>query len=185
MNKQEHDFLASFRTGADLNEGSWVCWKHIVQGISHCDTCLKLDECWFQNSKKPKLPQHVFCHCKTTPILYNEVIEKATSFAPYSKFDPYLFDPENFYKHGKGHMLNSWGYTVSDSVWLKKEVEKQGLEQYIRGEYELGRLDEQGQRISIRIEIPNRTEGGTISFVTGWMVRPNGQITLNTPYGGK
>lgn len=30
------------------------------------------------------------------------------------------------------------------------------------------------------------TDGfGDVSFVTGWMVKPNGQIKLNTPYGGK
>lgn len=26
---------------------------------------------------------------------------------------------------------------------------------------------------------------GMISFITGWMVKPNGYIQLNTPYGGK
>jgi len=33
--------------------------------------------------------------------------------------------------------------------------------------------------------IENKIYGGTVSFITGWMVRTNGQITLNTPYGGK
>jgi len=25
---------------------------------------------------------------------------------------------------------------------------------------------------------------GLVSFVSGWMIRPNGQITCNTPLGG-
>ena len=26
---------------------------------------------------------------------------------------------------------------------------------------------------------------GDVSFITGWMVLPNGKLKLNTPYGGK
>ncbi len=114
-----------------------------------------------------------------------KVMEKSSADCPYSKFDPYLFDPEDFYKHGKSRMLESWGYSVSDSKWLQSEIQKQGLEKYINCDYELGVLNEYGQRISIRVEIPNRTNGGIVSFITGWMVCSNGQITLNTPYGGK
>ena len=68
---------------------------------------------------------------------------------------------------------------------MKIEIEKQALQKYISGDYQLGVLNQYGQRISIRVEIPNRTDGGFVSFLTGWMVHPNGQITLNTPYGGK
>ena len=42
-----------------------------------------------------------------------------------------------------------------------------------------------GQRISIRIELPRRDQEGTVSFETGWMVYLNGHIQLTTPYGGK
>ena len=62
---------------------------------------------------------------------------------------------------------------------------EQGLEKYRTGEYALGFLNEQGQRISIRVEIPRKDREGTVSFITGWMVYPNGEIRLNTPYGGK
>lgn len=82
-------------------------------------------------------------------------------------------------------MLESWGYSVKDSSWLQAEIEKQALQKYISGDYQLGILNQYGQRISIRVEIPNRTDGSIVSFITGWMVHPNGQITLNTPYGGK
>ena len=68
---------------------------------------------------------------------------------------------------------------------LKEEIEKQGLEKYKNGDYKLGFLNEYGQRISIRVELPRKNGDGTISFITGWMVRPNGHIQLNTPFGGK
>ncbi len=116
---------------------------------------------------------------------YNTVLKNAKAISDYSKFDPYLFDPENFYKHGKGEMLESWGYTVSDSKYLQEESEKQALEKYINGDYKLGVLNNYGQRISIRITIPRKDTGEMVSYITGWMVYPNGQISLNTPYGGK
>ncbi len=101
----------------------------------------------------------------------------------YSKYDPYLFDTEGKYGHGKGKMFNSWGYTVEDIPYLKQEFEKQALQKYINGEYILNKLDHNGQRINVRIEIPRKVGSGTVSFITGWMVYPNGRIQLATPYG--
>ncbi len=163
----------------------WVKWLHRNLSDSHCDECLKLDECWFEKGKRPKWPHHQFCHCILKDMPYNDVLTKSRTDCPYSKFDPYLFDPGNVYGHGKSHMLESWGYSVDDSRYLKEELEKQGLQNYIDGDYQLGLLNKYGQRINIRVEIPNKAQGGTVSFITGWMVRPNGQLTLNTPYGGK
>lgn len=185
MTLDEDAFLSAFRTAADLSAINWICWIHHTQGKTHCPTCLKLHECWFHEDKAPKIPQHFLCHCVPEPMPYREVANNATSTAPYSKFDPYLFDPEHFYKHGKSSMLESWGYAVADAKWLQTEIEKQALRKYISGDYQLGVLNPYGQRISIRIEIPNRRDGSVVSFITGWMVHPNGQITLNTPYGGK
>ena len=82
-------------------------------------------------------------------------------------------------------MFESWGYTIEDSMWLKKECEKQALEKYKKGDYKLGKLNEHGQRISIRITIPRKNNNDFVSFITGWNVHPNGKITLNTPLGGK
>ena len=78
-----------------------------------------------------------------------------------------------------------WGYTVDDAKWLQSEMERQAREKYIKGDYILGKLDKDGQRISIRIEIPRKDGIGTVSFVSGWMVQPNGELRLITPYGGK
>ena len=163
----------------------WNKWLHRNLSDKHCPECLKLDECWFEKGKTPKWPHHLFCHCILEDISYNDVLTKSHADCPYSKFNPYLFDPENHYGHGKSDMLESWGYSVEDSQYLKEEIEKQGLQKYIDGDYQLGQLNRHGQRISIRVEIPNKSQGGTVSFITGWMVRPNGQLTLNTPYGGK
>lgn len=182
---EETSFLSAFRTVSNLNAIHWIRWIHMPQGKTHCPTCLKLHECWFHEDKAPKNPQHFLCHCILEPMPYREVVNDACSTAPYSKFDPYLFDSKNFYGHGKSIMLESWGYSVEDSSWLKTEIERQALQKYIDGDYQLGVLNPYGQRISIRVEIPNRTDGGIVSFITGWMIKPNGQITLNTPYGGK
>ena len=119
------------------------------------------------------------------PLPYSLVLNHANARSAYSKFDPYLFDPENVYKHGKTKAFESWGYTVEDAAWLQGEIEQQALYKYISGEYSLGRLNKDGQRINIRIEIERKDGSGTVSFVSGWMVLPNGTIKLNTPYGGK
>ena len=164
---------------------SWVKWTHHSEGKTHCDVCLKLDGCWFLESKSPTWPHHPFCHCTLDPIDYTEVLMHATTYSEYSKFDPYLFDPDNVYKHGKNRAFESWGYTVDDARWLQAEIEKQALEKYIAGDYTLGKLNKDGQRISVRIEIPRKDGSKMVSFVSGWMVYPNGSLKLTTPYGGK
>lgn len=181
------DLMKAFLSGAYRHSptADWVEWVHVARGKSHCDTCLKLDQCWFMSSDKPDLPQHPFCHCETQSIPHSRVLNEAVSESDYSKYDPYLFDPEDFYKHGKRKGFENWGYTIADSKWLQQEIEKQALKKYVVGEYSLGRLNEQGQRISIRVQIPRKNGSGTVSFITGWMVKPNGKIHLNTPYGGK
>ena len=144
-----------------------------------------LDGCWFLKEKTPRWPHHPFCHCILEDIPYNDVLTKATSDSAYSKFDPFLFNTNGTYSHGKEKMFKDWGYSVSDSNYLRTEFIKQALDKYISGNYELGKLDNKGQRISIRVEIPRKDQDGTVSFITGWMVRSNGHIQLATPYGGK
>ena len=163
----------------------WVKWTHHSEGKTHCDVCLKLDGCWFLESKSPVWPHHPFCHCTLDPIDYAEVLMHAKTYSEYSKFDPYLFDPDNVYKHGKNRAFESWGYTVDDARWLQAEIEKQVLEKYIAGDYALGKLNKYGQRINIKVTIQRKGGTSEVSFTTGWMVKPNGKLKLNTPYGGK
>ena len=163
----------------------WVRWTHRSEGKTHCEECLKLDGRWFSESKTPKWPHHPFCHCALEPIDDTAVLMYAATHSDYSKFDPYLFNTTGKYTHTKEKLFQSWGYTVNDAKWLQAEIEKQSLEKYVAGDYQLGKLNDQGQRISIRITIPRRDTGENISFITGWMMYPNGKILMTTPYGGK
>ncbi len=112
-------------------------------------------------------------------------MKNAKAVSDYSNYDPSLFNPEGKYPHNKEKLFKSWGYTINDSKWLQKEIERQALEKYINGEYTLGTLNEKGQRISIRVKITRKDKESTVSFITGWMAYPNGKIQLTTPYGGK
>lgn len=82
-------------------------------------------------------------------------------------------------------MFESWGYSIIDSENLTQEFMQQAKLAYMAGEYILGTLDQYGQRISIVITLPRRNGTGAVSFVSGWMVYPDGKIILTTPYGGK
>lgn len=73
------------------------------------------------------------------------------------------------------------GFTVEDSQMLAKELEQQAVEKYCKGEYTLGVLNEHGQRINITVELKGKLKARR--FGTGWMVRPHGLITNNTPLG--
>ena len=130
-------------------------------------------------------PHHEKCHCRLEAINYLVVLMNASAYSNYRKFDPYLFDPNNFYKHGKNKAFESWGYSVDDGKWLQAEMERQAREKYIAGDYSLGKLDAWGQRINIVVEIPRKDGSGVVTFTGGWMVEPNGKIKLNTPYGGE
>ena len=163
----------------------WVKWVHHITGLIHCPECLMLDGCWFPFEKAPIWPHHEKCHCTLEAIDYLVVVMNATAKSDYSKFDPYLFNTMGIYRHGKEKMFEQWGYTVDDARWLQVEMERQAREKYILGEYELGKLDKHGQRISILIEIPRRNQDGLVSFASGWMVKPDGELKLNTPHGGK
>jgi len=109
----------------------------------------------------------------------------AEARSDYSKYDPYLFNVTGDYTHKKEKLFEQWGYSADDARWLQAEIEKQALEKYIAGDYTLGKLNDKGQRISIRVTIPRRDNLESASFITGWMVYPNGRLQLTTPYGGK
>ena len=177
--------IGSILSCKSADDPEWVQWTHHNEGKTHCEECLKLDGCWFEKYHTPTWPHHPFCHCTLDPIEYATVCEKAAAHSDYSKFDPYLFNTQGRHPHGKERLFHEWGYTVADAQWLQAEMERQALEKYVTGDYTLGRLNKEGQRISIHIEIPRRNGDGMVSFISGWMVRPDGLIRLITPYGGK
>ena len=51
---------------------SWVQWTHHSEGKTHCEECLMLDGCWFQEENAPSCPHHPYCHCTLDPIPYEE-----------------------------------------------------------------------------------------------------------------
>ena len=163
----------------------WVQWAHHPQGKTHCAECLMLDGCFFTEETHPPCPHHPFCHCTLDPIDYAFVLANAVAHSDYSKFDPYLFNTTGTYTHNKEKLFNEWGYYAEDASWLQAEMEKQAREKYLSGDYTLGKLNEQGQRLNIRIVLPRKNTPESVSFITGWMIMPNGKLKLNTPYGGK
>lgn len=164
---------------------SWVQWTHHSEGKTHCEECLILDGCFFTQSNHPPCPHHPYCHCTLDPVPYAVVFGNISVYSDYGKFDPYLFKTTGLQTHNKEKLFKEWGYTVEDAKWLQAEIERQGRKRYLSGQYELGKLNMFGQRINIKVTIPKKDGSGDVSFVTGWMVKPNGQIRLNTPYGGK
>lgn len=160
----------------------WVQWTHHPEGKTHCVECLMLNGCWFAKDTHPPCPHHPYCQ---ELLDYSFVLANAVARSDYGKFDPYLFNTTGVYSHNKENLFKEWGYTVTDAHWLQAEIERQAREKYISGEYHLGKLNDKGQRIGIRITIPRRDTETPVSFVTGWMVYPNGRIQLTTPYGGK
>ena len=174
----------------------WVKWVHprtvpattsfekkinvVVATIipTHCAKCLNMNECCFAENKCPESPLHENCHCKAERI--DDI--NVTAECPIEKFTNYIFNEYN--NMGKKKLFEQWGYTISDSAMLKREIENQAYNAYLSGGYELGILDSYGQRLNIRVTLKNKF-GKQISFVTGWMTYPNGNILLTTPYGDK
>ena len=168
-----------------ISNASWVKWVHHSQGLNCCQECVRLNGCLFLGSKAPTWPHHPNCHCTLDPVDYSVVLLIASAQSDYGKFDPYLFNTQGRHPHGKEKLFHEWGYTVADARWLQAEIERQARAKYVAGDYTLGRLNKDGQRINILIEIPRRNGEGMVTFISGWMVYPNGQIQLTTPYGRK
>ena len=96
-------------------------WIHRNLSDNHCPECLKLHECWFLRANAPRWPHHPFCHCILEDIPYNDVLTKCRSVSAYSKFDPYLFNPEGKYPHKKSYL------TVGGILLLMQSGYKQKL----------------------------------------------------------
>jgi len=165
-----------------IRQDLWIEWRHDKRDDPDCcPVCKVLDRCWFLRAKMPQQPQHPYCHCTVMPISNPVPHKNAKAVCPVEKFTGYIFNPK--YDDGKEHMFIGMGYSVKDSERLRQEYEKQAVEKYCKGEYSLGDLDEYGQRINIYIDLENNGIKRTCD--TGWMVRPNGLITNNTPYASK
>ena len=181
------------------NQNGWVEWTHegstpartseakayyAAAGTNskHCAKCMNLNGCWFLRSKMPELPLHPNCHCKVkdidNPISGVSVIAECV----IDKFTQYIFHLTN--NGGKKALFENWGYGIMDSKELQTEFIRQAQKKYADGEYELGRLNDFGQRINIIILLLT-SNGDYATFRSGWMVYPDGKIRLTTPFGGK
>ena len=174
----------------------WVKWIHhgtnpaennveksanVLKGAftKHCAICLNLNGCCFVKEKSPTKPLHPNCHCDTTninPITVN-------SECPIEKFTKYAFIASAI--NDKKQLFELWGYDIMDSKYLQREFEMQAKLAYSVGDYELGLLNEYGQRINIVITLKRKNTHDYVSFRSGWMVYPNGKIVLITPFGRK
>ena len=85
----------------------------------------------------------------------------------------------------KKQLFELWGYDIMDSKYLQREFEMQAKLAYSVGDYELGLLNEFGQRINIVITLKRKNTHDYVSFRSGWMVYPNGKIVLITLFGRK
>ena len=145
-----------------------------------------LSGCYFVKYKLPKKKVegkgllHPNCDCKLLNIQKptNQVIADCN----ITKFTDYIFG-EEYASNGKIKLFKELGFNKEDSEYLKQEFDRQARECYLNGDYELGRLNEHGQRINITIKLKSKTRE-SINLVTGWMIRPLGKITCNTPVGG-
>nr|WP_203699704.1 hypothetical protein [Asanoa iriomotensis] len=83
-------------------------------------------------------------------------------------------------------MFRSYGYGREHSEQLAADFTRQGTARFAAGEYTRGRADQHGQRITIPIDLVGRGEaaGRSTTVKSGWMIRPDGSLTLNTPFTG-
>lgn len=161
-----------------VSYNGWVEWKHISIGLMHCPVCLALDKCWFNNILKPKLPQHENCHCVVNNISKPIPNVNTEAKCDIRKFTDYIFS-DKYAWNGKRDLFKILGFKKEDSKYLQQEYEKQAIDNYCNSNYKLGKLDIQGQRIKIDIKFIKN--GRNIVFTSGWMVRPKGELTNNTP----
>jgi hypothetical protein len=88
--------------------------------------------------------------------------------------------------HGKDRVFRSFGYGPEHSEELAAEFTRQAMERYAAQDFVPGVADQYGQRIRIRIDLVGRGEaaGRTAAILSGWMIRPDGSLTLSTPFTG-
>ena len=83
------------------------------------------------------------------------------------------------------HKFTKWGFKSSDIEYLIDELEIQAKGKYSDSYFQLGKLDEFGQRITIVVSLEHKIEKRIVKFKTGWMVYPDGNIRTTTPFTGE
>lgn len=176
----------------------WVKWYHqcipdeegkareearkVAETNKHCKICTVLSGCYFDSSVMPQYPQHPHCDCMLFTI--SKSTSQAVASCAIEKFTGYIFG-EKYSGNGKIKLFKALGFTIEDSNYLKTEFEKQAKQKYLKGDYVLGKLDQYGQHITISITGLKSPIKNDIILKTGWMIRPLGYITCNTPLGDR
>lgn len=171
------DLIQTGKNG-EIVFNQWIEWEHIPMESTHCPVCLVLNKCWFNNILKPKLPQHENCHCVAKYISKPIPNVNAGAKCDLKKFTDYIFS-DKYAWNGKRNLFEILGFKKEDSEYLQQEYEKQAIRNYCDSKYTLGKLDAQGQRINININFVKNNK--SLVFTSGWMIRPKGEITNNTP----
>jgi hypothetical protein len=115
---------------------------------------------------------------------YGATTWESRASAPVAKFSDYIFEAGA--DHGKDAVFRALGYSADDSAMLTKMWEQQAGARVAAGEYSFGKLNLYGQRIDIEIVLPGKgaAAGQTGYLRSGWMLQPDGRVTLNTPFTG-
>lgn len=123
--------------------------------------------------------------------LYNEdsscsegTLKSVNVNADSRKFSEYIF--KDGAAPGKDVVYKNMGYGMKDSQALTNMYKEQAALKYAKGEYTLGKANLFGQRINIEIELPGIGDaaGKTSYLKSGWMIKPDGSLLLNTPFSG-
>lgn len=148
----------------------------VADPMTHtCKICVAINKTIFKNNNKPDEKQHPFCKCKQVPTELNEV---ALDF-PMKKIKDYLFVK-------KVDLMRSMGYIIEDAEEIYGVIAESVKREFLNGKYALGKLDQNGQRVSIAVEITGKRDknGRIYRFISGWMAYPNGKLHNNTPFSG-
>ena len=154
--------------------------RNFAEINKHCAICTVLSGCYFQRQNMPMFPRHIHCDCMLFSI--KKPVGNAQAECALEKFTEYIFS-EKYSDNGKIKLFSDLGFSIEDAVYLKSEYERQAISKYINGEFNLGTLNRFGQRITIAIKLKSAVKDDII-IKSGWMVRPSGLITCNTPLGG-
>jgi len=96
-------------------------------------------------------------------------------------FTDYLFKPGA--THGKDAIFRSLGIGPEDRS-VVDDFFRQASQRYSARDFVMGLADQYGQRINVPIDLHGPT-GQSATIMTAWMVKPDGSLSLSSPYTGR
>lgn len=170
-----------------LNNGEWVKRKNLSpETIETCDgeakedtktktcaICVALNQTVFKNDNKPDY-YHYNCKCEEEPY---DLINITQDF-PMKKVTNYLFVNKD-----KKAMMNSMGYFIEDSEYIYRFLQQVVREEFLKGNYKLKDLNQNGQHLEINFKINGARDHQHEIFKChiGCVAWPYGKIKVATP----